>query len=82
MPLVRLSSAYSLTIYLPLHDVDSTVIPSTVTASVSIRIVPDQDLDTIAKALEDHLRTTFANMRSPNTIDVELSACRLSINSV
>lgn len=61
---------------LTIHDVttsvatNSTVIPATVTASVSIRIVPDQDLETIAKSLREYLQTTFANMRSPNTLEI------------
>lgn len=42
------------------------------TARVSIRIVPDQDLDTIAKTLQDHLRTTFESMGSPNSIEVSI----------
>ncbi|GJE91816.1 Zn-dependent exopeptidase [Phanerochaete sordida] len=63
---------------LTIHDVrasvatNSTVIPATVTASVSIRIVPDQDLDTIAEALKQHLETTFSNMRSPNSLDITI----------
>ncbi|KAJ3559316.1 hypothetical protein NM688_g421 [Phlebia brevispora] len=61
---------------LTIHDIrvsgptNATVIPSTVTARVSIRIVPDQNLDTIAKCLQDHLLNEFKNMHSPNTIEV------------
>lgn len=51
---------------------DATVIPSTVTAGVSIRIVPDQDLDTIANAFKDHLKSEFTKMQSPNHIEVSV----------
>lgn len=50
--------------------VDSTVIPSSITARVSIRIVPDQDLDTIARDLQEHLKQTFAALHSPNALEV------------
>ena len=50
--------------------IDSTVIPGTVKAKVSLRIVPDQDLDTISKALVDHLHSSFAEIQSPNTLKV------------
>ncbi|KIP03740.1 hypothetical protein PHLGIDRAFT_77079 [Phlebiopsis gigantea 11061_1 CR5-6] len=64
---------------LTIHDVrttvatNSTVIPASVTARVSIRIVPDQDLETISKDLQDHLKQTFATMQSPNSIEVSIS---------
>jgi di- and tripeptidase len=48
--------------------VDSTVIPSTVKAQVSVRIVPDQDLDTVAKSLCDHLEASFSELNSPNKL--------------
>ncbi|KAF7799373.1 hypothetical protein EIP86_010605 [Pleurotus ostreatoroseus] len=49
---------------------DATVIPSTVTARISIRIVPDQDVDVIANCLQNHLKKEFEKMQSPNTIEV------------
>lgn len=49
---------------------DSTVIPGKVTAKVSLRIVPDQDLQTIAQSLVDHLRGTFEKSQSPNQLSV------------
>ena len=55
------------------NDSDATVIPSTVTARVSIRIVPDQDLDTISKALQEHLKSQFATIQSSNQIEVNLA---------
>ena len=49
---------------------DATVIPSTVTARISIRIVPDQSLEAISKSLQDYLRSEFAHIESSNSIDV------------
>ena len=37
---------------------------------MSLRIVPDQDTDTIVKALWDHLETSFQRLQSPNTLEV------------
>lgn len=50
--------------------IDATVIPSTVKAQVSLRIVPDQDLGTILKSLCDHLKMSFAQLQSPNQLKV------------
>ncbi|KAF8574208.1 Zn-dependent exopeptidase [Ramaria rubella] len=61
---------------LSIHSVETSesgnaaVIPSRVRAKVSIRIVPDQDLDTIAKSLVDHVRASFDELQSPNTLQV------------
>lgn len=49
---------------------DSTVIPSRVKAHVSVRIVPDQDLETIVSALKTHLQTQFEKIQSPNRLEV------------
>ena len=49
---------------------DSTVIPSSVKAHVSVRIVPDQDLETIASTVRDFLKSRFARMQSPNRLSV------------
>ncbi|KAI0754689.1 Zn-dependent exopeptidase [Daedaleopsis nitida] len=51
---------------------NSTVIPSTVKAHVSVRIVPDQDLETIVSALKTHLQTQFDKIQSPNRLDVTI----------
>lgn len=40
------------------------------TAQLSLRIVPDQDLDTIVKSLCDHLNNSFQELQSPNKIQV------------
>jgi acetylornithine deacetylase/succinyl-diaminopimelate desuccinylase-like protein len=68
---------------LSIHKIDvsgpshSTVIPSSVKATVSIRIVPDQSLDVIAQSLEDHVRTAFAELKSSNSISVRLKKERV-----
>lgn len=54
---------------------DSTVIPATVKARVSLRIVPEQDLDTIAANLQDHLNAEFNRLQSPNSLSVRRSCC-------
>ncbi|KAH8114659.1 Zn-dependent exopeptidase [Phellopilus nigrolimitatus] len=51
---------------------NATVIPATVKAKVSLRIVPDQDLDTIIHSLREHLLTSFDAIKSPNSIDVQM----------
>lgn len=55
-------------------NLDRTVIPSGVKAQVSIRIVPDQELSQIASSLEEHVRTSFKRLQSPNTLNVGLDA--------
>ncbi|KAJ7645615.1 hypothetical protein DFH06DRAFT_1211918 [Mycena polygramma] len=49
---------------------NATVIPGTVKSQVSLRIVPDQDLESIAKSLCTHLETSFQNQQSPNKLKV------------
>ncbi|KDQ62261.1 hypothetical protein JAAARDRAFT_30154 [Jaapia argillacea MUCL 33604] len=49
-----------------------TVIPSKIKAQVSVRIVPDQDLDTIAASVCDHLRSSFQRFQSPNTLEISI----------
>ncbi|OAX39892.1 glutathione degradosome [Rhizopogon vinicolor AM-OR11-026] len=63
---------------LTVHNIDvsgpgnSTVIPGKVTAKVSLRIVPDQELEIIAQSLLDHLRGSFDKFRSPNQLSVSI----------
>jgi len=63
---------------LTVHNVEvsgprnSTVIPAKVKAHVSLRIVPDQDLDTIADAFHEHLRFSFDKTRSPNKLQISI----------
>ena len=46
------------------------MIPSKVRAHISVRIVPDQDLESIAASVQEHLRAQFQQMRSPNKLNV------------
>ncbi|KAI0685388.1 Zn-dependent exopeptidase [Cerioporus squamosus] len=63
---------------LTVHNVEvsgprnSTVIPSKVKAHVSVRIVPDQDLETIASTIQGYLSTRFETMKSPNRLSVTI----------
>ncbi|KAI9568340.1 hypothetical protein HD554DRAFT_2260263, partial [Boletus coccyginus] len=47
-----------------------TVIPGKVTTKLSLRIVPDQDLETVSRTLVGHLNASFDASRSPNTLSV------------
>ncbi|KAJ7242825.1 hypothetical protein B0H12DRAFT_839440 [Mycena haematopus] len=49
-----------------------TVIPGTIKSQVSLRIVPDQDLDSIAESLCTYLRTSFEDQKSPNKLKVSV----------
>lgn len=51
---------------------NATVIPGSVKAQVSLRIVPDQDLQTIISTLTDYLKATYATFNSPNEIHVSV----------
>jgi di- and tripeptidase len=51
---------------------DPTVIPASVTAQVSLRIVPDQSLDAVCSSLVQHLRASFDALNSANSIKVTL----------
>ncbi|KAJ7043858.1 hypothetical protein C8F04DRAFT_1070669 [Mycena alexandri] len=51
---------------------NATVIPGTIKSQVSLRIVPDQDLDTITKSLSLHLETSFNDLKSPNKLKVSV----------
>ncbi|KAF8489393.1 hypothetical protein JB92DRAFT_3013429 [Gautieria morchelliformis] len=63
---------------LSIHSVETsgpgsaTVIPARAKAKVSIRIVPEQDLDTIAKSLVDHIQASFKALDSPNALQVTI----------
>ena len=47
-----------------------TLIPNSATASVSLRIVPDQSLDDIVKMLKAHLEKSFGALETTNTLSV------------
>ncbi|KAI0061595.1 Zn-dependent exopeptidase [Artomyces pyxidatus] len=49
-----------------------TVIPATVTAQVSLRIVPDQSLDEVSAALLQYIKDSFAQLASPNELRVSV----------
>ena len=49
---------------------DPTVIPATVKTQISMRIVPDQDLDSIIDTLKIYLRTQFDALRTSNELQV------------
>lgn len=51
---------------------NATVIPGTVKAQVSLRIVPDQDLDTIVESLCDYLSASFDQLHSTNALRVNV----------
>ncbi|PPR07112.1 hypothetical protein CVT24_010948 [Panaeolus cyanescens] len=51
---------------------NATVIPGTVKAQLSVRIVPDQDLDTIVKLLCQYLQNSFDQLASPNLLTVHI----------
>lgn len=61
---------------LSVHRIDvsgprnATIIPSRASAAVSIRIVPDQDLAIIEKALVTSVEENFKMLNSPNTVKV------------
>lgn len=49
---------------------DPTVIPAEVKAQVSLRIVPDQDLEVVARALCRYLEDSFGEIESSNKLSV------------
>lgn len=51
---------------------EKTLIPGSATASVSIRIVPDQSLLDIVEKLKTHLQRSFALLRTRNNLSVRL----------
>ncbi|KAG8843609.1 hypothetical protein FRC20_003910 [Serendipita sp. 405] len=59
-----------------------TVIPSSVTAALSFRIVPDQKLAEIATSVERHILDSFAELKSPNSIHVSICLCLAKIQSI
>ncbi|KAG6870642.1 hypothetical protein C0993_004286 [Termitomyces sp. T159_Od127] len=74
-PATSLSSRWSEP-SLTLHTIEvsgpknATIIPGLVKSQVSVRIVPDQDLDTITEALIAYLESSFKTLQSPNNLKV------------
>lgn len=52
---------------------NKTVIPKRVTADISMRLVPDQDLKGIVAGLKRHCQETFDEIKSANTFEVSYS---------
>lgn len=51
---------------------NNTVIPQVVKATISLRIVPNQDLETIKQKLKDHLGNVFSSLGSDNSLLVNV----------
>jgi len=51
---------------------NATVIPSTVTADISVRIVPDQDLDRVTNSLIASLNSSFESLDSQHELRVKI----------
>ncbi|EFI27177.1 hypothetical protein CC1G_15002 [Coprinopsis cinerea okayama7 len=51
----------------------ATVIPGSVKAQISLRIVPDQDLDRTSKSLIDYLKKVYHGFRSPNKLEISVN---------
>jgi di- and tripeptidase len=60
---------------------NKTVIPKRVTADISMRIVPDQELKVITEGLEEFCKMTFEDLGSENGFEVSLLS-RLSESSI
>ncbi|KAJ3483636.1 hypothetical protein NLI96_g6169 [Meripilus lineatus] len=64
---------------LTIHDIEvsgprySTVIPATVKSRISLRIVPDQDLNHIATSLQEYLQAEFKALQSPNSLEININ---------
>lgn len=46
-------------------------------ATVSLRVVPDQDTDTVARTLVEHLQLNFRALQTPNHLEVRRLALHL-----
>ncbi|KAF9289748.1 hypothetical protein BGZ68_008712 [Mortierella alpina] len=63
---------------LTIHQVDvsgpknRTVIPRSAKASVSMRIVPDQEVTDITKSFEEHVRKVFSQLDTENEIEIDI----------
>ncbi|KAI1311038.1 hypothetical protein EDD11_003580 [Mortierella claussenii] len=63
---------------LTIHQVDvsgpknRTVIPRSAKASVSMRIVPDQEVADITRSFEEHVRKVFSQLDTENDIEIDI----------
>lgn len=55
---------------------NKTVIPRKVTADISMRIVPDQDMGSIVRGLKEYCEKVFSGLQSPN--DFEVCPCPIT----
>lgn len=53
---------------------NKTVIPKRVTADISMRLVPDQDLKIIVAGLKKHCQEMFDELKSANKFEVSLAS--------
>ena len=51
---------------------NSTIIPRTASAALSIRLVPNQDTEQIEQALIEYLRARFSQMQTSNQLDIRV----------
>lgn len=49
---------------------NTTVIPASVTANFSLRIVPDQDIEEIKNSIRQHLSKNFEELNTPNKLNL------------
>ncbi|WWC63076.1 uncharacterized protein I303_105675 [Kwoniella dejecticola CBS 10117] len=52
---------------------NKTVIPKKVSADISMRIVPDQQLDDIVRDLKQYSKTVFKGLGSPNSFEIQVT---------
>ncbi|GAA6037565.1 hypothetical protein JCM8097_006116 [Rhodosporidiobolus ruineniae] len=50
-----------------------TLIPNAASASISIRIVPDQKLEDIVDKLKKHIRAAFAGLKTRNSLSIDIN---------
>ncbi|KZS96118.1 glutathione degradosome [Sistotremastrum niveocremeum HHB9708] len=51
---------------------NATVIPSSVKAQVSLRLVPDQNIEVVSQHLVDYMHQSFSKLNSCHTLDVSI----------
>ncbi|CAG8771396.1 14600_t:CDS:2, partial [Acaulospora colombiana] len=65
---------------LTIHKIDvsgpnnTTTIPRKAEALVSMRIVPDQELDEIVRNFKHHVRSSFAELKTDNYINITINS--------
>ncbi|SCW02539.1 LAFE_0F08658g1_1 [Lachancea fermentati] len=51
---------------------NATVIPRKATISISIRLVPEQNLHAVRKSLEDYVQSSFTKLKSKNHMEIKI----------